>query len=117
MNRSSGARPTVAIAWAGVVLVPVMFLVGLVVAYVLEGVVAGDTVGDERSLAADLLGVVVVALLVVVPAVWARRSGRRAETDGDPRGRTPAVLGPGLAALAIAFVLVQVVLNASRGTY
>ena len=48
-------------------LVPVMFLVALLLAYALEGAVAPDLVGDDRSPAADL----VAGVLVVVPTVVA----------------------------------------------
>ncbi|WP_278237318.1 hypothetical protein [Isoptericola sp. AK164] len=104
-------------AWVAAALVLVGFLLGLVLSYVLEGVLAGSTVGDERSLTADLVGALLTIVLVLVPASVAWRQGRRAETDGDPRGAYPRLVGAVLGGLGIAVVVVQLVVNASSGAY
>jgi hypothetical protein len=111
------ARAWVARAWIATTLVAVGFVAGLIAAYVIEGFVAGATVGDQRSLASDLLGWVAILVLVGVPGVAAWRAGRRAERAGDSRGKIPRLVGSGLAVIAILVFAVQILVNASRGLY
>lgn len=102
-------------AWLMAALVPVMFVVGLLAAYAIEGVVAPDTEGNQRSLVSDLLGAIVTSVLVLLPAVGAWRRGSHAESLGYTSA--PRLLAAALAAVAEVVVVAQVVLNASAGRY
>lgn len=96
---------------------PVLFVVALLVSYVVEGAVAGDLTGSDRSLAADLLSVVAVVVLTAIPAGAAWHWGRSAELSGDGRGVVPRRIAGALAVLAVVFVLVQLVMNIVQNRY
>ncbi|WP_418276965.1 hypothetical protein ACNHYB_03340 [Isoptericola jiangsuensis] len=114
---SAKQTSTTAAAWVAVVAVPVMFVIGLGGAYVIEGLVAPDLMGDDRSFLADLLGAILIIVLVLVPGMLAWRLGGRALRQGDQRGGVPRVVGPALAAVAVLFVVVQMIVNAASGSY
>ena len=104
-------------AWVGVVLVPVMFFAGVVAAHVVETTMADDLGGDQRSVVADLIGLVVMSLGALLPALAAWHLGRRAEESGNRRGRWARLVGAALAVAAIVWVLASVVANAATGRY
>jgi hypothetical protein len=104
-------------AWVGAALVPVVFFVGVVAAHVVETLMAGDLGPDQRSVVADLIGLVLMCLGALLPAMAAWHLGRRAEESGNRRGRWARLVGAALAAVAIAWVMASVLANAATGRY
>ena len=97
-------------AWLGAALVPVGFVVGLIVAFALEGAVVGDQTGGERSWAVDLLELAVVVVLVAAPASLAWRAT-------GPGTRSARLTATVLAVALLGWLLVQLLLNAVAGRY
>lgn len=104
-------------AWVGVVLVPVGFFAGVVAAQVVETLMAGDLGGEQRSVVADLIGLVLMSLGALLPALAAWHLGRRAEESGNRRGRWPRRAGVALAGIALLWVLASILTNAATGRY
>jgi hypothetical protein len=107
----------VGIAWVAALLVLVGAVLGLGVAYALEGIVAPDTTAGDRSILADLLGWAVLCLLTLLPAVVAWRLGATAEAEGDRRGRAPRLVAATLAVVVVVGLMVQLAVNAAQGQY
>jgi uncharacterized membrane protein YidH (DUF202 family) len=104
-------------AWVGVALVPVGFLAAVVLAHVVETVMVDNPAAQERSVTADLIGLVLMSLGALLPALAAWHLGRRAEESGNRRGRWPRLAGAALAALAVLWVLASILTNAATGRY
>lgn len=117
MSATESGRSRLGRAWLAAAMVPVGALAGLLLAYVVEGLIDPDTVGDERSLVVDLVSLVLIAACLAVPALGAWRWGRAVELDGDARGRVPRLTGCVVAGLLLLGVVVQLVVNAADGRY
>ena len=104
-------------AWVGVGLVPVMFFAGVVAAHVVGTTMTSDLGGDQRSAVADLIGLVLMSLGALLPAMAAWHLGRRAEESGNRRGRWARLVGVALAAAAIVWVMASILANAATGRY
>lgn len=117
---AQGARPVgrqVRAAWVWVATIPIAFVVGLICAYVIEGVLAPDTLGPSRSLASDVLGAAVVTVLVGATTLAARRAGRLAQSSGDVRGRWVRHVAAVVGVAALIVVLGQLLVNVALGRY
>lgn len=110
-------RVSAAPAWVATAAVPILFVAGLLLTYVIEGVVAGEVPADERSFVADLVGMATTSFLVLVPAARAWRLGQRAERSGNRRGRWPRLLAAALAALAVGSMVASILSNTTQGLY
>lgn len=104
-------------AWVGVALVPVVFFAAVVAAHVLGTAMAEDLGGDQRSVVADLVGLVLMSLGALLPAMAAWHLGRRAEESGNRRGRWARLVGAALATAAILWVMASILANAATGRY
>lgn len=118
---SSSAWPTRRVgsvrAWIGAALVPVVFFGGIVAAQAVETIMADDLDGDQRSVVADLIGLVLMSLAALLPALAAWHLGRRAEESGNRRGRWARLVAATLAAGAILWVMASIVTHAATGRY
>ncbi|WP_299450009.1 hypothetical protein [uncultured Serinicoccus sp.] len=104
-------------AWVAVALTPVFVAAGLVIAYALEGWVAPDLTGSQRSLTSDLLGAVVVLVLTAVPAAVCWRWARSVEAAGGSGAALPRRVAAAAVLLVAAFLVVQLVRNGMQGLY
>ena len=102
-----GALRDVRRAWWSLALFPVAFVAAFGVGEGLASLLGHPTGSSDDAPVWLMLAAGVPALLVfVLPAVLAVVFGRRADGEGDPRGRVPMWIGVGIGA---AFVLLNVV--------
>ena len=117
MSNAGSGRSRLALAWLAVALVAVGAVVGLLLAYWVEGLIDPDTVGDERSLTVDLVSLLILGVAAGLPGLAAWRWGGEVEASGDGRGRVPKLIGVVFAGLLVLSVLVQLIINAADGRY